>query len=80
MDTVERRIAEQEKRHKEMMETDPIYASLYEYAQKRGSEEQRRTEILNSFGASGYILSKGEEKPRELTDEELHIQSILKNY
>lgn len=80
MNAIERKAAEGEKKHQEMMKTNPVYSSLYEHAQKRASEEKRRTEILNGFGPSGYIPPKGEEKLRELTDEELHIQSILKNY
>lgn len=80
MNTTERRVAEGEKKHQEMMKTNPVYASLYEHAQKRASEEKRRTEILNGFGPFGYVPPKSEEKPRELTDEELQIQSVLENY
>lgn len=75
-----KKIRGRRKKHQEMMKTNPVYASLYEHAQKRASEEKRRTEILNGFGPSGYIPPKGEEKPRELTDEELQIQSVLENY
>lgn len=80
MNAIERKKAEQAKRHQEMMKSNPAYAMLYEHAQKRAREEKRCNDILSCYGPSGYIPPKGKEEPRKPTDEELQMQEILKNY
>lgn len=80
MDVIERRLAEQNMKHNEMMQSSPIYASLHKHAHKRATEEARRNQILDSYGLYGYILPEGKEEPRKPTDEELLMQEILKNY
>lgn len=79
MNTVERQLAEQSKKHKEMMQSNPAYALLYRHAQEKANAEKHRIEILNSYGPSSYI-PKNQDKPRQPTDEELLIENVLKNY
>ena len=77
MNIIEKNMAERELSHKMMMEKNPVYASLYQAAQQRAVEKKRCEEILSSYGS---CVPEKDKMERPLTDEELRINEILKNY
>lgn len=71
-----KRLVEQEK-----MKKDPFLARQLKRTQSKAAGEVKRMEILDSFGANGYVPPKQEEsKPPKKSDSELLMESILDQF
>lgn len=66
----------------ERAKKDPFLARQLKRAQGVVAEEQRRMEILDSYGPNGYIPPKSKEPQQQpkKTDEQLIMESILDQF
>lgn len=80
MNLIERQQAKRFMKQQELMK-DPLAKQQLEHMKDRIETENQRMEILESYGANGYIPPKQKEsKPPKKTDEQLAMEEIMKYY